>query len=170
LNDTALAEKTGGYTPEVFENLVFRYEEPNGLARWDAPLFTVPHDDLELPFEAIWDTLIGNDGKRKVVKPNQATVIKASAGGDYLYELDKATNEVLAAVMSWIKEHDGEGGGDVGIEGVERSVELPVGGVAPAKLQRLRRAFIALNRTHEASKERVKGLFVDYLNDAFEAG
>jgi len=154
----------------LFDNLVFRYEEPNGLSRWDAPLFTVPYDDAEPPCEAIWDALIGNDGKRKLVRPNQATLIKPSAGGDYLYELDKATSEVLAAVMNWVKEHDGEGGGEVAIEGVERSVEVPVGGAAPAKLQRLRRGFIALNRTHEASKERVKGLFVDYLNDAFEAG
>lgn len=68
-------EAEGGYETEVFENLVYRYEEPNGMTRWDRPLFTVPFDDAEPPFEAIWEAMIGSDGKMKVVKPNTATIL-----------------------------------------------------------------------------------------------
>jgi len=68
-------EAEGGYETEVFENLVYRYEEPNGMTRWDRPLFSVPFDDAESPFEAIWEAIIGSDGKAKVVKPNTATIL-----------------------------------------------------------------------------------------------
>lgn len=67
--------RDGGYTKDVFENLVYRYEEPNGMTRWDSPLFTVPYDDETPPFEAIWEAMIGSEGKAKIVKPNAATVI-----------------------------------------------------------------------------------------------
>ena len=68
-------DSEGGYENSLFENLVFRYEEPNGMTRWDSPLFTVPFDDEQPPFDAIWEAMVGSDGKAKVVKPNQATVL-----------------------------------------------------------------------------------------------
>jgi len=68
-------EAEGGYEEEIFENLVYRYEEPNGMTRWDRPLFTVPFDDAEPPFKAIWEAMIGSEGRAKVVKPNTATVL-----------------------------------------------------------------------------------------------
>jgi protein KTI12 len=68
-------EKDGGYEEEDFENLIFRYEEPNGMTRWDSPLFTVLDEDETPHCELIWEALIGSDGKAKVVRPNQATVL-----------------------------------------------------------------------------------------------
>ena len=64
-----------GYNEEDFENLIFRYEEPNGMTRWDSPLFTVLDEDETPPFENIWEALVGNDGKVKLVRPNNATVL-----------------------------------------------------------------------------------------------
>lgn len=77
INKKLLADKEqdGGYDEEDFENLIFRYEEPNGMARWDSPLFTVVEEDATPPFEQIWEALVGSDGKTKVVRPNQATVL-----------------------------------------------------------------------------------------------
>ena len=63
----------GGYEVAVFENLVYRYEEPNGMTRWDSPLFTVPYDDPDPPYEQIWEAVMGSEGIGKVVKPNMAT-------------------------------------------------------------------------------------------------
>lgn len=45
------------------------------MTRWDSPLFTVPYEDEMPPFEDIWEAMIGSEGKAKVVKPNQATVM-----------------------------------------------------------------------------------------------
>ena len=65
----------GGYAKDLLDNLVYRYEEPNGMNRWDNPLFTVPFDDATPPFEDIWAAVIGTEGKTKTVRPNQATVM-----------------------------------------------------------------------------------------------
>ena len=71
----AAEKRTAGYDADVFDNLIFRYEEPNGMNRWDSPLFTVPYDDEQPPCEAIWEAIIGSDGNAKIVKPHQATVM-----------------------------------------------------------------------------------------------
>jgi protein KTI12 len=68
-------ENDGGYEEEDFENLIFRYEEPNGMTRWDSPLFIVVEEDETPPCDQMWEALIGTDGKTKVVKPNMATVL-----------------------------------------------------------------------------------------------
>lgn len=68
-------EQDGGYEKDVFDNLIYRYEEPNGMTRWDSPLFTVPFDDEAPPYEDIWEAMIGSEGKAKVVKPNTATAV-----------------------------------------------------------------------------------------------
>lgn len=156
----------GAYESEVFENLVFRCEEPNGMARWDAPLFSVPFGDAEPPCDLIWEAVVGSEGPAKVVRPNAATVLKPAAQQDYLYELDKTTSEVISAITAWTADHAGEGGGSVNV-GAENEVELPMTAPSVAQLQRLRRQFIQLNRQHELKKERVRVLFVDHLNDAF---
>jgi protein KTI12 len=125
-----VGEEDQPYEGECWENLVYRYEEPNAMARWDAPLFTVLWEDETPPCEAIWDALVGSDaeGGKKVVRPNQATVVKAPSSEDYLYELDKSTQAILNKILEWAKDHPGEGGGEVGVgDGVEENlaVELP---------------------------------------------
>lgn len=60
---------------DIFDNLVYRYEEPNGMTRWDSPLFTIPYDDEASPSQDIWDAMVGSEGKAKAIKPNLATVM-----------------------------------------------------------------------------------------------
>lgn len=169
MNDEALKAGTGGYKPEIFDNLIFRYEEPNGMSRWDAPLFTVPFDDTEPPCEAIWEAMVGSDGKAKVVRPNAATVLKPASEQNYLYELDKTTSDVIAAIKIWQQDHPGEGGGEVKVPDAEQSITLSTTAPSLPQLQRLRRQFIGLNRQHSLGKSRIRDLFVDYLNDAFQS-
>ncbi|KAF9738929.1 hypothetical protein PMIN06_003579 [Paraphaeosphaeria minitans] len=169
INSKLLADKDqdGGYAEEDFENLIFRYEEPNGMARWDSPLFTVVEEDDTPPFEQIWDALVGSDGKGKVVRPNQATVLKPAAEQNYLYELDKTTSDMLAQIMTYQKDHAGEGGGEVLVQDVDQPIQLPANPMTLPQLQRIRRQFITLNRQHNFSKSRIKEIFVNYLNDQF---
>jgi protein KTI12 len=155
------------YEPAVFDNLIFRYEEPNAMARWDAPLFAVPFEDEAPDYQAIWDALVGSDGKSKVVRPNAATVMKPASEQNYLYELDKSTSDVISAITAWTADHPGEGGVAVRV-GDKLEIELPVTPPSLAQLQRLRRQFIQLNRQHNLSKARLKAMFVGHLNDAFE--
>lgn len=173
--EEGIKEEDKAYEKENWENLVFRYEEPNPMVRWDSPLFTVVWEDEKVPGDAIWDAIIGDDseGKRKIVKPNAATVAKVHSSEGFLYELDKTTQVVLNRILEWSKDHPGEGGGEVSIgensKGEELVVELPGNPVGLPTLQRLRRQFISLQRTNAVSVERIKETFVRYLNDSFEA-
>lgn len=167
-NSRALESGAGGYASEIFDNLVFRYEEPNGMSRWDAPLFTVPFDDDAPPCDAIWEAMVGSDGRAKVVRPNAATVLKPATEQNYLYELDKTTSDVVALITSWQKDHPGEGGAQITVPESELEIELPTTAPTLPQLQRLRRQFTGLNRQHSLDKSRIRDLFVDYLNDAFQ--
>jgi protein KTI12 len=172
INKKLLADpdSAGGYEEEDFENLIFRYEEPNGMTRWDSPLFTVLEEDETPPFDKIWDALIGSDGKVKVVRPNSATVLKPATEQNYLYELDKTTSDILTQILNYQKDHPGEGGGEITIPDVSKPLELPTQPMTLPQLQRLRRQFITLNRQHNLSKSRLKEIFVNYLNDQFQQG
>ncbi|MCJ1341968.1 hypothetical protein MMC31_000147 [Peltigera leucophlebia] len=153
----------GGYPQDVFNDLVYRYEEPNGMTRWDSPLFTVPYEDEKPPFEDIWDAMIGSEGKPKLVKPNQATVMKPAADQDYLYELGRITQEVLQIILDWQKDHQGEGGAELPL-GDASIIQLPPNPVSLPQLQRIRRQFIQLNRQHELAKSGIRASFADYLD------
>ena len=168
LNEAALESGSAGYEREVFENLVFRYEEPNGMSRWDSPLFTIPFDDAEPPCEAIWEAMVGSDGKAKVVRPNAATVLKPATEQNYLYELDKTTSEIISLITTWQQDHPGEGSGQIKLPETDLIIELPAEPPSLSQLQRLRRRFTALNRQHSLSKARIRHLFVDYINDDFQ--
>lgn len=140
------------------------------MTRWDSPLFVIPHTDDDPPYEQIWETLIGsNPSSLRTVKPNAATVLRPAAESGYLYQLDRVTGEIVNAISAWVKEHEGEEGGEVVVPGVDESVSLPMGTkVGLPMLQRLRRGFIGLNRVNETEKKRIGVLFVDYLNDSFD--
>lgn len=139
------------------------------MSRWDAPLFTVPVEDESPPCEAIWEALIGSDGKAKVVRQNLATVLKPAAEQNYLYELDKTTSDIIGIITSWQQDHPGEGGGEIIVPDAEQEISLPVSTPSLPQLQRLRRQFINLNRQHTLGKNRIRELFIDYLNDSFQS-
>ena len=173
------------YSPSNWENLVFRYEEPNPMTRWDSPLFTLIWEDGEARtravFDQIWDALAGD--ARKPVRPNQSTVQRdKDPGGDYLYVLERETQDIVKRIL---ERQSDEGGGEVSLPRVNGSspgeggedlvVELPGKKVGLPQLQRYRRAFVALNRggigleaVGKLAAGRLRESFVGYLNDAFE--
>jgi protein KTI12 len=169
------------YEPGNWDNLVFRHEEPNPMTRWDSPLFALVWDDDESQshrvFGDLWDAIAGEG--RKVVRPNQATLQRGrDAGGDYLYMLDRETQDIVKRILD---QQGDEGGGDVSITrttpGKENLVvELPAGRkLGLPQLQRMRRAFLGLNRggigleaIGNMSSDRVRESFVQYLNDSFD--
>lgn len=180
-NENEGADEEEPYEPANWENLVFRYEEPNPMTRWDSPLFTLIWEDDEARakdvFGEIWDSIAGE--ARKVVRPNQATVQRGKdGGGDYLQVLEKETQDIVKRILEMQSD---EGGGEVRIqkdgEEDELVVEMPGRKVGLPQLQRYRRAFVAMNRGGIGLEAMGKGglgvgrlreSFVGYLNDAFE--
>lgn len=180
-------EAEAPYAPENWDNLVFRYEEPNPMTRWDSPLFTLVWDDDEAQahkvFDGLWDAIAGEG--RKLVKPNQATVQRSrDAGGDYLYILDRETQDIVKRILDQQSDEGGDeiavprGGGSGDGDNETLSIELPAGKkVGLPQLQRLRRAYMGLNRGgiglesvgNLSGPSRIRESFVRYLNDSFEA-
>ena len=172
------------YAPSNWSNLVFRYEEPNPMTRWDSPLFTLIWDDdahqTRQVFDQLWEVIAGD--AKKMVRPNQSTVQRdKDPGGDYLYVLERETQDIVKGILE--KQQQGEdGGGEVSLprsrdeEGEPLVVELPAGKkIGLAQLQRYRRAFVALNRggigleaVGKLAATRLRESFVGYLNDAFD--
>lgn len=152
------------------------------MARWDSPLFTLIWDDDEAQtrktFDALWDALAGD--ARPAVRPNQSTVQRdRDVGGDYLYILDRETQDIVRRILD--QQAAGAGAGQVRVPLTapgkdDLVVELPVARtLGVPQLQRLRRAFVGLNRggigLASVGGMAVDGLretFVRYLNDAFE--
>lgn len=95
------------------------------------------------------------------------TAQKPATEQNYLYELDKTTNEILSQITTYQKDHQGEGGGEITVPGADQAIELPATPVSLPQLQRIRRQFITMNRQHNFSKDRLKQIFIDYLNDQF---
>ncbi|KKK20962.1 hypothetical protein ARAM_006422 [Aspergillus rambellii] len=75
------------YPPELLNNLIFRYEEPNIHSRWDKPLFTVPWSDVEPPIAEIWTALTG--------LPHPSTLSQTDQAPD-----DASSISTLAAALS----------------------------------------------------------------------
>lgn len=169
------------YEPSNWDNLVFRYEEPNPMTRWDSPLFAVLWDDSEAQtkrtFDDLWDAMAGEG--RKVVKPNQSTIQRGrDAGGDYLYVLERETQDIVKRIL---EQQGDDGGGEVRVslnakDKEDLIVDLPAGKkVGLPQLQRLRRAFVGLNRggiglesVGNMAADGMREVFVRYLNDVFE--
>ncbi|KAL1874303.1 kti12, chromatin associated [Diaporthe australafricana] len=171
----------GAYEPGNWENLVFRHEEPNPMSRWDSPLFTLIWEDDEAQtkkvFDEMWEVIAGEG--RKIIRPNQSTVQRSrDAGGDYLYVLDRETQDIVKRIL---EQQSDEGGGEVNISksgdsgGEMLVVELPGKKVGLPQLQRYRRAYVNMNRggigleaVGNMAASRMRESFVGYLNDAFE--
>jgi protein KTI12 len=172
------------YEKETWDNLVFRYEEPNGMTRWDSPLFTVPFEDEKPDFEAIWEALLGEGN---IVKPNAATVQSKVVEEGYLYKLDRVTQEVVAKILEWTKDHEGEEGGIIDFdeekkpakktrnvdddeqeEDTSMQLQLPQSKLGLPALQRLRRQYISLQRVTPSGAGRIKAGFIGFLNTSFE--
>lgn len=187
------------YNPLVWDELAARYEEPNPMARWDSPLFTVARDDAAPPHALIWAQVVepaptkGRAGAVGVVRPHQATARAPASHADALYELDRATQTVVARLVEHAATAGGEGGAvPIPLEASEEpgggggggrathsaTLRVPVGGIGFAQLQRLRRQFIASQRQQMGSRGggadgrlgpgRGARLFVDWLNDVFD--
>ncbi|KAJ2783029.1 kti12, chromatin associated [Coemansia javaensis] len=150
-----------GYDAAVFEALAARYEEPSAAARWDRPLFTlIQHDpDDRLPLAAIWAALV----ERRAPPPHFATAAKPAAGSaDYVFELDRATQAVVAAILD--AQRSGVPVALLPVPGTAARVRMPARALTPSELRRQRMQFTSLNRQAPLPADRIAELFVEYLN------
>uniref|UniRef100_A0A087XCY6 Protein KTI12 homolog n=1 Tax=Poecilia formosa TaxID=48698 RepID=A0A087XCY6_POEFO len=132
------------YSQDIFDALVQRFEAPDSRNRWDSPLFTVLKDDVP-PLEAVSDALF----KRKAPPPNQSTQSQPLSSTNFLYELDKITQDVLMAIFNAQK--TSVPGDLISVPGATEKVEL-TRTVNMAELRKLRRQFISYSKMHPTEK------------------
>ncbi|KAF0410779.1 chromatin associated protein KTI12 [Gigaspora margarita] len=147
-----------GYEATIFDELVSRFEEPDDRNRWDSPLFTVLYDDPVPSYDGIWDAII----VKKAKPPNLSTVAKPVSETNYLYELEKTTQDIINAVLN-VQKND-VGADSVTIPNTTKTIKLPSRTITLSELRRLRRQFTNINKMHTLDVDRVAELFVEYLN------
>lgn len=145
------------YTQEILDALVLRFEAPDSRNRWDSPLFTIQQEDT-LPFDGISDAVF----KRKAPPPNQSTLSQPLSSTNFLYELDKVTQEVLMAILNAQK--TSIPGDLITVPGTTDKIEY-TRSFNMAELRKLRRQFISYTKLHPTENiGHVSNMFVQYLN------
>ncbi|KAF9461312.1 chromatin associated protein KTI12 [Collybia nuda] len=129
------------YNVETLENLIFRYEEPSSMVRWDSPLFTVLWTDNIPPVSQIWEAIT----KGAVKPPNSGTLAAAKAPVDALHTLEQTT----AAIVSNILAGQTGAGGRLNLNSsptLKPYIILPSRNMTLSELQRLKRQFVTVHR------------------------
>ncbi|GAA0152226.1 hypothetical protein LIER_10758 [Lithospermum erythrorhizon] len=172
-------DEAAAYNDKIFEDLVRRFEKPDRRNRWDSPLFELwpSREGIVKTSIAIIDAVSyltkKVDSKTRDVKVLQPTIATQSARAtdtNSLYEMDKATQEVVSGIVEAQSCALGGPIGNVSIGtnlqsiNLSRTVGLP-------ELRRLRRTFIKLTGQSSLSgpapaldSDSAKRMFLDYLN------
>ncbi|KAI9183114.1 kti12, chromatin associated [Blastocladiella emersonii ATCC 22665] len=148
------------YASQTFEELVTRFEEPDGKNRWDAPLFIAMHSDESLPLQLIVDAIV----HRKAPTPNMSTVVKPLSDANYVFEMDKATTALVTAYFAAQNAHPP--GSSITLLDCATKLRLPGHKLSLPQLKALRRQFLSLNNQRTVTNvSKIKELFVSYLHD-----
>lgn len=167
------------YNDKIFEDLVRRFEKPDRRNRWDSPLFELfpSRDAIEQTSPIIADAVSHLtrkvDSKTRDIRALQPTIATQNArstDANTLYEMDRATQEVINAIVE--AQSQGLGGSlnrislgqNLPCINIQRPIGLP-------ELRSLRRTFIKLTGQYSLSgppppsdSDSAKRMFVDYLN------
>ncbi|TKR77314.1 hypothetical protein L596_018311 [Steinernema carpocapsae] len=173
------------YPAEKIEELLMRYERPEAKNRWDSPLYVVkigkretaelidPEDmsiDFDYPSPRFADVPLGDiyswlvEGK--ALEANLSTQSAPLAATNFLHELDRVTQEIVASIMEqqrmavigdrFLVPH--------ALEGDENKVVFKRTRTLP-ELSRLRRQFITYTKMHPIEgSSKIASLFVNFVN------
>ncbi|XP_061481222.1 protein KTI12 homolog [Rhineura floridana] len=146
-------------------------EPPDSRNRWDCPLFTAPEDLAQpLPLLEIRASLF----ERRPPPPNQSTRSQPLQAAGFLHQLDRLTQDVLAALMA--AQRNGAQPGQfipVAVDGLLGQGGEPQGlqlsrPISLAELSRLRRQFLSYAKMHPGEGEenlpQLGSMFLQYLS------
>lgn len=147
------------YNSDVLQSLIMRFEKPSPSHRWDSPLFVVQVEDV-LPLEEICASLF----ERKAPPPNQSTQSQPLSSTNFLYELDRVTQEVVTRIIDAQK--TGIPGDFISIPSAKEQLML-TRTLTLSELQRHKRQFITYTKMHPVDDtDKLPSLFVQYLNNS----
>ena len=145
------------YTNDVLDGLFMRFEPPNSQNRWDSPLF-VTRPDESLNCKEVYDALF----LQRAPPPNQSTQSQPLAATNYLQELDRITQNVVAHIISTQK--TSVIGDLIVVPGAEEKLMLSKT-LSLGELQRCKRQFITFTKSQVISDvSKIGNMFVVFLN------
>ncbi|KAJ8679939.1 hypothetical protein QAD02_015726 [Eretmocerus hayati] len=130
-----------------------QYEVPDSKNRWDSPLFIVNPED-EMPCDKIFSSLF----EVKAPKPNMSTQSPPVSANNYLYDMDRVTQEIVTEILS-----AKQMGVENNIKISKYNVILKNSASAP-ELAKLRRQFLTYTKMQQTEPGQVPLLFIQYLN------
>ncbi|KAJ6798438.1 protein KTI12-like protein [Iris pallida] len=183
-NNQRQENSQSAYDTKIFEDLVRRFERPERRNRWDSPLFELSpsKDGIDKSTQVIAEAVLyltrKVDSKTrdvKVLQPTTATSTVRSTEANTLYEMDRATQEVINVIV----EAQSQSLGGI-MSRISVGQHLPIISLITFNIQRpvglpelrsLRRTFIKLTGQYSLSgppppsdADSAKRMFVDYLN------
>lgn len=142
----------------MLDALWMRFEEPISTNRWDSPLFAVMSDD-KLPLDDIYNALY----EKKPPTANQSTQNPPTQSTNYLFELDRITQDIISEITSARK----VGAlGPVKIKNCTETINIS-SDINASQLNRMRRQYLNYSKQHlDTAGDLIKApsLFVQYLN------
>lgn len=176
-NEERRSRDEPSYNDNILEDLIRRFETPDKRNRWDSPLFELSSSEAMISDVVSYLTKRVDSKTRdvRILQPTVATQTARPTEANSLYEIDRATLEVINGIME---------GQSRAIGGVVNGVVLGNGlcmnisrTVGLPELRRLRRTFIKLTGQSSLSgppppldAESSKRMFVDYLNRELGTG
>lgn len=145
------------YSDKLIEELIMRFESPSPSNRWDKPLFSVLENEA-LNMTDICHALF----EQKAAPPNQSTESQPLSSTNFLYELDKTTQDVITTFVS--SQKTAVPGDRIKIPNAKEEITF-TRLVNLAELQRHRRQFITYTKMHPVDDiNKLTNMFVQYLN------
>lgn len=161
ISRNAIADR---YSAVMLENLISRFEEPDGRNRWDAPLYIVIDDDPALDLK-------GNTTSQKIVESallkvpppaNVSTIVTPLQATNYLTEMDILTNSIIDAAVAAQKMGRQ---GKIKVAGATADLQLPSRSISISEWRRLKRQFMKQSKLHtESDLGKCGTVFTLFLN------
>ena len=147
------------YSDESCRELMMRFEPPNSQNRWDSPLFSLKPED-KIPFQEIDATLFA----RKAPPPNQSTMSTPLSSVNFLYELDRITQELIIALLEAQK--TSFVGDEITLPNSSEKILL-LKFFTMAELRKLKKQFLTYTKMHPIEDtSKIGNMFVQYLNNS----
>ena len=165
-------DRKDSYSEEILRDLCYRFEHPIAGNRWDSPLFTFrPATDTGVHREDLFDAIcahVRGDATRttpsaRALVPNKATQNAPLSDTNWRYEMDRATQDIIDAILSAQELNGGCCCSSYTFgEGVPTLRSPRV--LTLAELRRRKRDFLQLaSKSLKTTRQSVQRLFVDEL-------
>lgn len=145
--------RLGKWPTKLLQELCMRFEEPDGMARWDSPLFVDVLGEKSITAEAMMSELL-QAGKPK---PNASTFKPKVSSPDYVSTVSQITNDLVKEALQMYQTSAGQ---TVKLGGVD--VTLPLNLTMP-QLSRIRRNFQQLASKRIMDVDNIATFFVEFM-------